>query len=81
MPTRCRRHTSLPARDQRHRANPGARLLPGESPRRRCINAKVHDVDTSESQVVHFDYRHRSQDWRFVEETNTFVPRIIDLTE
>ena len=81
MPTRHHRRISLAARDQRRRANPGACLLPGESPQHRYINAKVHDVDTGESQAIYFDYRHCSQDCRFVEETNTFFQRIIDLTE
>ena len=81
MPTRHRRRTSRIACDHRHLVNPGFALLPGAYTQRRFINAKVHNVDTGETQVVHFDCRHRSQDWRFDTATNTLVPRIIDLSE
>ena len=81
MPTRHCQRTSRIACNHRHLVNSGFPLLPGAYPQQRFIDAKVHNVDTGETQVVHFDRCYCSQYWRFDTATNTLVLRIIDLLE
>lgn len=54
-------------------------LIPGVSINPRYINIREHDVNTGETQEFHFDARYRNI--RFVAETNSWVPVIIDLTK